>query len=85
MEKMGNFKELNKTIRSKLQAAEKTLDLKQLESKKEEKCTETQEKRINEIKEYSIICLFRIAVGPDETFGLDRVRITEGFMFRLRD
>ena len=34
---------------------------------------------------YSIICLFRIAVGPDEKFGLDRVRITEGFMFRLRD
>ena len=31
---------------------------------------------------YSIICLFRIAVGPDEKFGLDRVRITEGFMFR---
>ena len=34
---------------------------------------------------YSIIFLFRIAVGPDEKFGLDRVRITEGFMFRLRD
>ena len=34
---------------------------------------------------YSIIGLFRIAVGPDEQFGLDRVRInTEGFMFRLR-
>ena len=28
---------------------------------------------------YSIICLFRIAVGPDEKFGLDRVQITEGF------
>ena len=26
---------------------------------------------------YSIICLFRIVVGPDEKFGLDRVRITE--------
>ena len=34
---------------------------------------------------YSIICLFRIAVGPDEKFGLDRVRITESFMVRLRD
>ena len=34
---------------------------------------------------YSIICLFRNAVGPDEKFGLDRVRITESFMFRLRD
>ena len=34
---------------------------------------------------YSIICLFRIAVGPDKKFGLDRVRIIEGFMFRLRD
>ena len=32
-----------------------------------------------------IICLFRIAVGPDEKFGLDRVWITESFMFRLRD
>ena len=35
--------------------------------------------------QYSIICLFRIAVGPNKTFGLDRVRITESFMFRLRD
>ena len=33
-------------------------------------------------RRYRIICLFRIAVGPDEKFGLDRVRITEGFMFR---
>ena len=37
------------------------------------------------IDKYSIICLFRIAVGPDEKFGLDRIRITEGFMFQLRD
>ena len=37
--------------------------------------------KLHEVK-YSIICLFRIAVGPDEKFGLDRVRITEGFMFR---
>ena len=29
------------------------------------------------ILNYSIICLFRIALGPDEKFGLDRVRITE--------
>ena len=34
---------------------------------------------------YSIICLFRFAVGPDEKFGLDRVRITESFVFRLRN
>ena len=34
---------------------------------------------------YSIICLFRIAVGPDEKFELDRVRITESFTFRLRE
>ena len=33
----------------------------------------------------SIICLFRIAVGPNKKFGLNRVRITESFMFRLRD
>ena len=34
---------------------------------------------------YSIICLFRIAVGPDEKFGIDRVPITESLMFRLKD
>ena len=34
---------------------------------------------------YSIICLFRIALGADEKFGLDRVRITESIMFRLTD
>ena len=25
------------------------------------------------VTEYSIICLFQIAMGPDEKFGLDRV------------
>ena len=34
---------------------------------------------------YSIICLFRNAVGPEEKFGLDRVRITESFMFSLKN
>ena len=81
MEKMGNFKELNKTIRSKLQAAEKTLDLKQLESKEEEKCTETQEKMNNEIKEYQQpMQTGLLAIGPpkqqqdnNETNGNDTV------------
>ena len=34
---------------------------------------------------YTIICLFRNAVGPEEKFGLDRVRITESFMVSLKD
>ena len=33
---------------------------------------------------YSVICLFRNAVVPEEKFELDRVRITGSFMFSLR-
>ena len=39
----------------------------------------------NQNLKYSIICLFRNAMGPEEKFGLDRVRITESFMFSLKN
>ena len=34
---------------------------------------------------YSIICLLQTAGGPEEKFGLDRIRIKGNFMFSLRD
>ena len=34
---------------------------------------------------YSIICVFRNAVGPEEKFGLGRGRITGRFMFSSRE